>query len=105
MSKYDFNKLLCNTSGGLLLHRIETDQLICSANQLTGFNMQATLAFNELILQNLFRCYSNSTSTNRNKYKANINNLLDIILKISQLEKVTTFNNEKKLAVYNRNEM
>ena len=61
MSKYDFNKLLCNTSGGLLLHRIETDQLICSANQLTGFNMQATLAFNELILQNfiplLFKLY------------------------------------------------
>ena len=29
-------------------HHIETSQLICSANQLTGFNMMLTLAFNEL---------------------------------------------------------
>ena len=29
-------------------HHIETSQLICSANQLTGFCMIATLAFNEL---------------------------------------------------------
>ena len=28
---------------------IETSQLICTANQLTGFYMRATLAFNELI--------------------------------------------------------
>ena len=28
---------------------IETSQLICRANQLTGFYMMATLAFNELI--------------------------------------------------------
>ena len=31
-------------------HHIETTQLICSANQLTGFYMMVTLAFNELIL-------------------------------------------------------
>ena len=29
-------------------HHIETSQLICSANQLTGFYMMATLALNEL---------------------------------------------------------
>ena len=29
----------------------ETSQLICRANQLTGFYMMATLAFNELILK------------------------------------------------------
>ena len=29
-------------------HHIETSQLICSANQMTGFYMMATLAFNEL---------------------------------------------------------
>ena len=29
-------------------HHIETSQLICSANQLTGFDMMATLAFIEL---------------------------------------------------------
>ena len=29
-------------------HHIETSQLICSVNQLTGFYMIATLAFNEL---------------------------------------------------------
>ena len=31
-------------------HYIETSQLICSANQFTGFYMIATLEFNELIL-------------------------------------------------------
>ena len=30
-------------------HHIETSQLICSANQLVGFYMMATLAFNALI--------------------------------------------------------
>ena len=30
-------------------HR-ETSQLTCSANQLTGFYMMATLAFNELVM-------------------------------------------------------
>ena len=29
-------------------HRIETSQLICSTNQLTGFYMMATMVFNEL---------------------------------------------------------
>ena len=29
-------------------YHIETSQLICSANQLTGFYMMATLVFNEL---------------------------------------------------------
>ena len=29
---------------------VETSQLICSANQLTGFYIMATLAFNELML-------------------------------------------------------
>ena len=29
-------------------HHIETSQLICKANQLTGFYMMATLPFNEL---------------------------------------------------------
>ena len=29
-------------------HHTETSQLICSANQFTGFYMMATLAFNEL---------------------------------------------------------
>ena len=33
----------------LSCHHIETDQLICFANQLTGFYMIATLAFNELV--------------------------------------------------------
>ena len=32
-------------------HHTETSQLICKANQLTGFYMIATLAFNELIHQ------------------------------------------------------
>ena len=31
-------------------HHIETSHLICRANQLTGFYMMATLAFNELML-------------------------------------------------------
>ena len=31
-------------------HRIGINQLICSPNQLTGFNMMVTLAFNELII-------------------------------------------------------
>ena len=30
-------------------HHIETSQLICTANQLTGFYITTTLAFNELI--------------------------------------------------------
>ena len=30
-------------------HHIETSQLICSPNQLTGFYMIATMAFNDLI--------------------------------------------------------
>ena len=29
-------------------HHIETSQLVCRANQLTGFYMVSTLAFNEL---------------------------------------------------------
>ena len=32
---------------------IEISQLICCANQLTGFYMTATLAFNELSTENL----------------------------------------------------
>ena len=35
-------------------HHIETSQMICSENQLTGFYMMATLAFNELILEATF---------------------------------------------------
>ena len=31
-----------------IYYHIETSQLICSANQLTGFYMMATLAFNQL---------------------------------------------------------
>ena len=31
-----------------ICHNTETSQLICSANQLTGFYMMTTLAFNEL---------------------------------------------------------
>ena len=31
-------------------HHTETSQLICRANQLTGFYMIATLSFNELII-------------------------------------------------------
>ena len=34
---------------------IETSQLIWRANQLTGFYMMATLAFNELVLAGRFR--------------------------------------------------
>ena len=34
----------------VFLH-IETSQLICTANQLTGFGMRATLAFNGLTLE------------------------------------------------------
>ena len=34
-------------------HHIETNQLICSANQLTGFYMMETLAFNGLICSKL----------------------------------------------------
>ena len=34
-------------------HHIETSQLICSINQLTGFFMMATLTFNKL---NFFQC-------------------------------------------------
>ena len=30
-------------------HYMETSQLICYANQLTGFYMMATLAFNEIV--------------------------------------------------------
>ena len=32
-------------------HHIESSQLICRANQLTGFYMMVTLAFNELTKQ------------------------------------------------------
>ena len=32
-------------------HHIEPSQLICRVNQLTGFYMMATLAFNELMLK------------------------------------------------------
>ena len=35
-------------------HHIENSQLIYSANQLTGFYVMATLAFNELILEAKF---------------------------------------------------
>ena len=34
-----------------MFYHIETSQLICSANQLAGFYMMATLAFNELSAQ------------------------------------------------------
>ena len=33
-------------------HHVETIQLICFANQFTGFYMIATLAFNELTQEN-----------------------------------------------------
>ena len=35
-------------------HHIETSQLICPTNQLTGFYLMATLAFNELISNQKF---------------------------------------------------
>ena len=38
-------------------HHIETSQLICSANQLTGFYMIAILAFNELNPTNLLKVF------------------------------------------------
>ena len=50
-----FSHFKCLNLSGLYLikrqscHHIETNQLICSANQLTGFYMMATLAFIELI--------------------------------------------------------
>ena len=37
----------------LSCHPIETSQLICKANQLSGIYMMATWAFNELIKMNL----------------------------------------------------
>ena len=43
---------LCSLFNGIkrqICDYIETSQLICSANQLTGFYMTATLAFNELM--------------------------------------------------------
>ena len=36
-------------------HHVETNQLICIANQLPGFYMKATFAFNELMLTSLKR--------------------------------------------------
>ena len=46
------NNPLTNSSYQLIkrqsCHHIETSQLICRANQLTGFYMMTTLAFNEL---------------------------------------------------------
>ena len=36
-----------NSLKGQSLHHIETSELICSGNQLTGFYMMATLALNE----------------------------------------------------------
>ena len=39
-------------------YHIETSQLICSANCLTGFYMMATLVFNELMEEYSFRCLS-----------------------------------------------
>ena len=44
-------------------HHIETSQLICRANQLTGFYMMATLAFNELILLQSFAWINNPDAT------------------------------------------
>ena len=38
---------------------IETSQLICSANQLTGFYIRETLTFNELDEQNEVRRFTN----------------------------------------------
>ena len=57
---YNFAKLINSLKFAYLINRqncqhIETSQLICSANQLTGFYIMATLALNELILETRFR--------------------------------------------------
>ena len=46
--KYSFNKKCSWIIKRQGYHHIETSQLICRANQLTGFYMMATLAFDEL---------------------------------------------------------
>ena len=43
----------CLTHKSQCCPHIETSQLICTGNQLTGFYMRATLAFNGLILNML----------------------------------------------------
>ena len=56
VSVYEFNflntaqkiKISINSFKRQSCHHIETSQLVCRANQLTGFYMMATLAFNEL---------------------------------------------------------
>ena len=45
VSKY----IICEFIKGQSCHHIETNQLICCANQLTGVYMMATLVFNGLI--------------------------------------------------------
>ena len=50
-------------------HHIETGQLICRANQLTGFYMVATLASNELILFPKDRKIKNITSCFLSRYQ------------------------------------
>ena len=48
-------KLSINILTTSVPHHIETSQLICYANQFTGFYIRATLALNRLILETKFR--------------------------------------------------
>ena len=47
-----FSQVLTSLIRRQSCHHIETSQLICKANQLTGFYMMATYAFNELMAGN-----------------------------------------------------
>ena len=42
----------------VLPSHIETNQLICTANQLTGFYVRKTLGFNGLITENIYLPFS-----------------------------------------------
>ena len=44
-------EILTHPFNNQCFHHIETNQLICTANQLTGFYMRATLPFNGLNMQ------------------------------------------------------
>ena len=52
MTKFSILKFGIYLIKGQSFHHIEPSQLICSANQLNGFYMMATLAFNELMKSN-----------------------------------------------------
>ena len=75
-------------------HQIETSQLICKGNQLTGFYMMATLGINELS-QPTFTCSKSTIETleKRQKYvqKYNKNNGVNDVVQVYLLLNLNIF--------------